>query len=238
MHIGRLYRAWASLRQAAQTLHPCHPHTCSAWAQQLAAGRLPLLLGYPAQATAQQARHLCGPGVLSLMATHGPAWACMSSAFPSHQPDAPMLCWPVPNLHSPASPRISASFSFPQSPPLPVASWPLASPHSARHFPLIRLFLTLSSLSHVSSTSSHQPHFRPHLPTACHPPASPPHFASPPPPTCFRVAAGEKLRVAVALSGGVDSAVVALRLLQEGHQVFGMFMCNWDAREEGQQASK
>jgi tRNA-specific 2-thiouridylase len=40
------------------------------------------------------------------------------------------------------------------------------------------------------------------------------------------------LRIAVALSGGVDSAVAALRLLRQGHSVFGIFMRNWDWREE------
>lgn len=40
------------------------------------------------------------------------------------------------------------------------------------------------------------------------------------------------MRVAVALSGGIDSAVAALLLKRAGHQVHGVFMQNWDARIE------
>lgn len=38
--------------------------------------------------------------------------------------------------------------------------------------------------------------------------------------------------VAVAMSGGVDSAVAAKRLVDKGLQVFGIFMRNWDETEE------
>ncbi|MCB1728386.1 MAG: tRNA 2-thiouridine(34) synthase MnmA, partial [Gammaproteobacteria bacterium] len=35
-------------------------------------------------------------------------------------------------------------------------------------------------------------------------------------------------KVIVGLSGGVDSSVAALRLLQQGWQVEGLFMKNWE----------
>ncbi|MEL6710879.1 MAG: tRNA 2-thiouridine(34) synthase MnmA, partial [Pseudomonadota bacterium] len=38
---------------------------------------------------------------------------------------------------------------------------------------------------------------------------------------------GAKRKVIVGLSGGVDSSVAALRLLQAGWQVEGLFMKNW-----------
>ena len=41
------------------------------------------------------------------------------------------------------------------------------------------------------------------------------------------------MRVIVAMSGGVDSAVAALLLLRQGHEVQGLFMHNWDEDDQG-----
>jgi tRNA-uridine 2-sulfurtransferase len=40
-------------------------------------------------------------------------------------------------------------------------------------------------------------------------------------------------RIIVAMSGGVDSAVAALLLRREGHEVHGLFMHNWEEDEQG-----
>ena len=42
----------------------------------------------------------------------------------------------------------------------------------------------------------------------------------------------EAMKIVVGLSGGVDSSVAALRLLEAGHEVHGLFMKNWEEDDE------
>ena len=44
----------------------------------------------------------------------------------------------------------------------------------------------------------------------------------------------EKQRIVVGLSGGVDSAVTAHLLKQQGHEVVGIFMKNWEGDDDSE----
>jgi tRNA-uridine 2-sulfurtransferase len=51
---------------------------------------------------------------------------------------------------------------------------------------------------------------------------------------CRQMAATQKHRIVVGLSGGVDSAVTAALLKQQGHEVVGIFMKNWEDDDDSE----
>ena len=48
---------------------------------------------------------------------------------------------------------------------------------------------------------------------------------------------GKRQRIVVGLSGGVDSAVTAHLLKQQGHEVIGIFMKNWEDDDDSEYCS-